>query len=83
MDWIRIMAQPWYMKYWKPFRHRVEYAFYRVLMVSIPHLPHACLVRLARWASFIAPMVVFWEARKARVNLDIAFGDSCASRSKM
>ncbi len=82
MDWIRIMAQPWYMKYWKPFRHRVEYAFYRVLMVSIPHLPHACLVRLARWASFIAPMVVFWEARKARVNLDIAFGDSISRAEK-
>ncbi len=76
------MAQPWYMKYWKPFRHRVEYAFYRLLMVSIPLLPHGCLVRLARGVSFVAPVAVFWEARKARVNLEIAFGHSISRSEK-
>jgi len=76
------MAQPWYMKYWKPFRHRVEYGFYQLLMVSIPLIPHVCLTPLARWVSFVAPVVAFWEARKARINLKIAFGDSISRSEK-
>jgi len=67
---------------WKRVRHRTEYLFYRFLMRAIPLLPHRWLSPLARAGAWIGPRLIFWEARKARANLDLVYGDRLTKADK-
>ena len=51
-------------------------------MTLMPLLPHRLLLVIARVAAWVGPVLVFWEANKARVNLEIAFGDSLSKKEK-
>ncbi len=68
--------------HWKAFRHRLEYGFYRALMVLIPLLPRGCLAPLAKLAGCVGPWLVFWEARKGWVNLDLVYGEALSKTEK-
>ena len=76
------MAQTWFEKTFKPIRHGIEYGFYRFLLFAVPLIPRKCLPALARFGAWVGTSLVFWEARKGRVNLDIAFGDTLSKSEK-
>ena len=66
----------------KRIRHWLEYIFYRFLMAVIPLLPRKAVVGLARFFGRVGPKLIFWEAEKARVNLDLVYGDSLSRQEK-
>lgn len=68
--------------WWKVLRHRLEYSSYRALMALVPAMPRSWLVALARLAGRAGPWLIFWEARKARVNLDLVYGETLSKAGK-
>lgn len=66
--------------FWLQIRHRLEYLLYMVFKLILLLFPRKTLAPLSRFLGRLAPILVPSEAKKGRINLEIAFSNSLTQK---